>query len=472
MENCEIKNNTTKDNKLSEICKNIELNQLTGNKENKCIINISQIINIQNQNDDILKSICEIKLETNNNIIKGLGFLLNFWINQEIFYCIISNENIIKKEIINNNNIISLYFNNELISSNLKSDGKKRYIKSLIDYGLDVSVIEILKEDNITKDYFLFNVNETENNRLINENIYTKYIKGNKLLNVEGKIIKINKNEFIYLSNVSDLAYKLSGCPIFLENNNNILGIHRGIKENKTENYGYLIFPIINLIKDDINRKRNTGKFLNGKYIWEDNKYYIGEYNNNNIPNGKGVKYYSNGNIQFEGYFMNGKFEGKGKYYYDDGDYFIGEYKNGLRNGKGITYNKNGNLLTEGVYFSGKREGTGKNVYEDGVYYVGEFKNGLKNGKGIEYYPNENILYEGDFLNGNYDGNGKYFYENGEYYIGQFKNGLSHGKGIEYYSNGNIKYDGDCINDKPDGNGKYVYQNGEYYIGQFKNGLK
>ena len=55
MENCEIKNNTTKDNKLSEICKNIELNQLTGNKENKCIINISLIINIQNQNDDILK---------------------------------------------------------------------------------------------------------------------------------------------------------------------------------------------------------------------------------------------------------------------------------------------------------------------------------------------------------------------------------------------------------------------------------
>ena len=224
---------------------------------------------------------CEIKLDTYNETIKGLGFLLKFWINHEIFYCLISNDNIIKKEIISNNNIISMHFNNELKSQNIKANGKKRYIKSFIDYGLDISVIEILNEDNISKDYFLFYEYEADNKRLISENIYTKYIKENELLNVKGKIIKVNKYEFIYLS---EIEYNLSGFPIFLENSNNIIGIHKGINENKKENKGYLIFPIINLIKDDINKGRNNGKYLNGKNIWEDGKYYIGEYNNI-IPN-------------------------------------------------------------------------------------------------------------------------------------------------------------------------------------------
>ena len=92
------------------------------------------------------------------------------------------------------------------------------------------------------------------------------------------------------------------------------------------ENYGDFIYPAINIIKEDIRKKRNTGKYINGKYIWDDGKYYKGEFKND-IPNGKGIKYYSNGNILYEGDFINGKFEGKGKFIYDDGGCFIGEYK-------------------------------------------------------------------------------------------------------------------------------------------------
>ena len=46
----------------------------------------------------------------------------------------------------------------------------------------------------------------------------------------------------------------------------------------------------------------------------------------------------------------NGK--GKGKYNYDDGAYFIGEYKNGLRNGKGIEYYSNGNIKYDGEWIN------------------------------------------------------------------------------------------------------------------------
>ena len=90
--------------------------------------------------------------------------MLKFSIYHEIYYFLISNEHTIKKDIINNNNIINLYFNGELITSNLNN--KKRYIKSFIDNGYDISVIEIINEDNISKDYFLRNELETDNNRL------------------------------------------------------------------------------------------------------------------------------------------------------------------------------------------------------------------------------------------------------------------------------------------------------------------
>ena len=48
--------------------------------------------------------------------------------------------------------------------------------------------------------------------------------------------------------------------------------------------------------------------------------------------------YYSNGNIQYEGDWINNKREGNGKYIWEDGEYYIGQWKNGLRNGKGKEY--------------------------------------------------------------------------------------------------------------------------------------
>ena len=59
---------------------------------------------------------------------------------------------------------------------------------------------------------------------------------------------------------------------------------------------------------------------------------------------GKRKEYYGNGNLKFEGEYLNGKKNGKGKEYYGDGNLkFEGEYLNGKRwDGKG--YNKNGDI--------------------------------------------------------------------------------------------------------------------------------
>ena len=96
----------------------------------------------------------------------------------------------------------------------------------------------------------MWDEDETDNNRLINSQIYIEqYLQGKKLVNTKGKIIRINKYEFIYSSNI---GLDSSGCLIFLEKNNGILGIHKGNDEDKKENYGYLIYYIINLLKKDI----------------------------------------------------------------------------------------------------------------------------------------------------------------------------------------------------------------------------
>ena len=74
-------------------------------------------------------------------------------------------------KIINNKNNINISYDNEFKVINIKLDTSKRYIKSFIEKGLDITVVEILEEDNISKDYFLWDEHETDNDRIINNEI-------------------------------------------------------------------------------------------------------------------------------------------------------------------------------------------------------------------------------------------------------------------------------------------------------------
>ena len=143
-----------------------------------------------------------------------------------------------------------------------------------------------------------------------------------------------------------------------------------------------------------------------------------------------------NGNY-YIGQFKKGKRHGKGKSYDKDGNLFYeGDFINELPNGKGIMY-FDGNKY-EGDLVDGKFEGNGKfYYYEEDREYIGQFKNGNMNGKGNLYDKNGKVIYEGDFVDGKFEGNGKLFNDDGSYYIGQFRNDLKHGKGIEYDKDGN-----------------------------------
>ena len=77
--------------------------------------------------------------------------------------------------------------------------------------------------------------------------------------------------------------------------------------------------------------------------------YYIGEWKNG-AKHGKGIYYYKNGDIQYEGDYVNDEYDGYGKYIEENGDYYIGEFKNGAKNGKGILFDIYGNIKSEGIW--------------------------------------------------------------------------------------------------------------------------
>ena len=214
-------------------------------------IPISYILNIS-------KSICLIKVEFRNESKYGKGFLLKFWNNdiQDTFYCLMTNSHVITKDVIQNKDNVYICFDDQSKTRKIQLNEEERYIKNFIDIGLDIAVVEILDKDNISIDFFLEPLLDVNNITLINNNIIIiQYVKGNQLNSAKGKIKEINKYEFTHLAN----AEIGSGCPIFLENDKKVLGIHKACSRKKFENYGDFIYPVINLVKNDINIKKNKG---------------------------------------------------------------------------------------------------------------------------------------------------------------------------------------------------------------------
>ena len=120
-------NNINKENdQTNEIIKKNELIKINEiNKKNnrikECIIEESKFEPIDSYITNVSKSICKLKIKNGIQNILGTGFLLKFYIDQECFYCLISNEHVITQNIINNNNnIIYIYYDSEYKVANIK----------------------------------------------------------------------------------------------------------------------------------------------------------------------------------------------------------------------------------------------------------------------------------------------------------------------------------------------------------------
>ena len=133
----------------------------------------SSFENVDRLISNISKSICKIKIEINNDTVIGTGFLLKFIIDQERFYCLISNEHVLKENLIQNKHTIYMSYDNEFKGIRIQLDENERYIKAFKYMNLDITVVEIIDEDNVSKDYFLLpEIKERINEDIISNQIY------------------------------------------------------------------------------------------------------------------------------------------------------------------------------------------------------------------------------------------------------------------------------------------------------------
>ena len=135
-----------------------------------------------------------------------------------------------------------------------------------------------------------------------------------------------------------------------------------------------------------------------------------------------------------------------------DGDLFEGYFINGKKNGRGKYIWANGNIY-DGNWVDGKCTGKGRISWSNGASFDGEWKdNQMSEGK---YIYADGSVYEGSFKNGKRDGYGKRIYTSGDKYEGRWQSGSRNGKGVYTWADGDV-YDGEWKDDKRCGVGRMV----------------
>jgi len=215
------------------------------------------------------------------------------------------------------------------------------------------------------------------------------------------------------------------------------------------------------------NDKRNGFGIL----YWSDGNRYDGNWIDDNRT-GQGTFYWKDGD-RFVGQFLNGQ-----------------TTENGITTRKAIPklcisgdcYNGFGkfgftNAVYEGYFKNGKKEGKGKTIAWDCGTYEGDYVNGLPNGKG-KYTYSDGSVYDGNWVDGNKTGKGIQVWgkgkAEGDRYEGDWVSGNATGKGIYVWGKGKAegdRYEGDWIDFSRTGYGKYTEKDGTIQEGKFLNNV-
>ena len=99
--------------------------------------------------NEICKLICKI-IHKNRY---GTGFFKKLYKDEKELLCLMTNEHIINKDMIESKEIIDVKYNCEKKWIKIKLDEKERFIKYNKEF--DFSIIEIIKVDEIKKNFFI-----------------------------------------------------------------------------------------------------------------------------------------------------------------------------------------------------------------------------------------------------------------------------------------------------------------------------
>ena len=261
----------------------------------------------------------------------GSGFFIHFKKNNgNKFNCLMTNQHVITPEIIEQKKKIKILYSNEKKNLIIELDQEDRFIKYYKDSSqIDLTVIQILDKDNIENDLFLEPNYDYENGyqQFNNKTIsVVQYPYGEELSLSNGKIKKNNK---IIMIHTASTLFGSSGSPIVLKGSDKVLGIHFGGNEDKQENYGNFIGPVI----DDIKKFERNGF---GKEFYKNGDIkYIGNFLDDQYSDDNGLFYYEE--------------EYKDGIYYEKGDFFNGIFIEGNKI-EGKIYDKNNNIKFEGSF--------------------------------------------------------------------------------------------------------------------------
>ena len=131
-------------------------------RKNEVKIKKSEIKEIDLNLHKVIKSICKISYGNQCST----GFLIKLYKDEQELYCLMTNEHVITKKMIDSKEIINVKYNYENKWIQIKLDSNKRFITSNSDF--DFTIIEV--GDLIKEKYFLFpNIDDIN---YINKNIY------------------------------------------------------------------------------------------------------------------------------------------------------------------------------------------------------------------------------------------------------------------------------------------------------------
>ena len=241
-----------------------------GDKPSQNIVhsNYVPLVNIKK----VFNSIVKIELDNGKN---STGFFMIIELKSKEMKCLFTSRKMISDDDINNKIAINLYSEEKgkKEAKKIKLDKNIRFIKT---FNEDIIIIEIIKDDNISDDKYLYpDLNYIDGyNKMMDNNIFLAGypINSDEKFISSGKIKKI-KSDYTFEHNL-DTKIGSYGSPIFNETSQ-VVGIHTSFDEYKAINNGIFIEEIIKALTicNDISNDSNNNYITADIYISDYNAY-------------------------------------------------------------------------------------------------------------------------------------------------------------------------------------------------------
>ena len=137
--------------------------------------------------------------------------------------------------------------------------------------------------------------------------------------------------------------------------------------------------------------------------VYDEGKLYETYFvNADSLKHGNYQRFYRDGNVAEDAYYVNGKLDGKRSLYYHSGQLEIEEiYVMDSLHGTFKSFYPSGKLEFTCEYIDNKIQGIAKKYYESGqLMEEVQFKDNQENGPFTEYYDNGVVEWKGHYLNG------------------------------------------------------------------------